>query len=339
MAAVPSQGTTDAVHLSMTAAGVDFRLCRRRAYLRRILAWPRAGVALLLVSLNTIFHCTPLFLIALVKALVRSNSVRRLCDRALVGLAESWIGVNSWLIEHGTRTRVIVEGLQELDYHGRYLIFANHQSWVDIPILQKALNRRAPFMRFFLKSQLIWVPVLGLAWWALDFPFMKRYTRSQISARPELAGVDVQATRRACERFAHTPVSIMNFVEGTRNTPAKHARQQSPYRHLLKPRAGGIAFVLAALGDSLHSIVDVTVVYPGGQPSMLDLLSDRVEQIRVHIQVRQIPAEFLGLDYHGDPECRERFQIWLNELWREKDERIMRVLASSGLRAEGTEQG
>ncbi len=305
--------------------------------MRPILAWLRAGIALLLVSLNTVLHCAPLFLIALIKALVPLSSVRTICDQALVGLAESWIGVNSWLIERCTRTRIIVEGLQDLDYHGRYLIVANHQSWVDIPILQKALNRRAPFMRFFLKSQLIWVPVLGLAWWALDFPFMKRYTRSQIAARPELAGVDVEATRRACERFAQTPVSIMNFVEGTRNTPAKHARQQSPFRHLLKPRAGGIAFVLAALGESLHSIVDVTVVYPGGRPSMMDLLCDRIAQIRVHVQVREIPTEFLGLNYHGDPESRERFQIWLNELWQAKDARIVRVLASEGTgpRAQG----
>lgn len=306
-----------------------------RAPLHLIPAWLRAGIALLLISSNTVLHCTPLFVVALVKALLPLAAVRKACDRVLVSLAESWIGINSAMIDRFTRTKVVVEGLEGVDYHGRYLVFANHQSWVDIPILQKALNRRAPFMRFFLKSQLIWVPVLGLAWWALDFPFMKRYTRNQIEARPELAGVDVEATRRACERFAQMPVSIMNFVEGTRNTPAKHARQQSPFRHLLKPRAGGIAFVLAALGDSLHSIVDVTVVYPGGRPNMLDLLCDRIPQIRVHVQVREIPTEFLGIDYHGNPELRERFQSWLNRLWEEKDERITRVIASAGLRAEG----
>lgn len=292
----------------------------------RLPIWLRAPLALLLISLNTIGHCAPLFTLALLKLLLPLAGVRRALDRGLVAIAENWIAVNSWLIDRLTRTRVIVEGLEGVNHQGRYLIFANHQSWVDIPILQKALNKRAPFKRFFLKSQLIWVPVLGLAWWALDFPFMKRYSRAQIEARPELAGVDVEATRRACARFAHSPVSIMNFVEGTRFTPAKHARQGSPFQHLLLPRAGGIAFVLAALGESLDGILDLTVVYPQGRPTMMDLLGDRIPGVLVQVRQRPIPERFRQLDYHGDPQAREDFQAWLNGLWQEKDALIGEML-------------
>jgi 1-acyl-sn-glycerol-3-phosphate acyltransferase len=202
---------------------------------------------------------------------------------------------------------------------------ANHQTWVDIPVLQAALNRRAPFLRFFLKSQLFWVPLLGLAWWALDFPFMKRYSREQLQKRPELAGRDIQVTRRACAKFMHIPVAIMNFVEGTRFTPAKHDKQASPFRHLLKPKAGGVAFVLDAMGRALHSILDVTIVYPGGRPTLFDLMSNRVGEVRVHIRERSIPAELLGGDYQNDPAFRERMQNWLNEVWSEKDRLIARL--------------
>src|SRR6185436_13395597 len=106
--------------------------------------------------------------------------------------------------------------------------------------------------------------LLGLAWWALDFPFMKRYTKQQLAKRPELAGRDIEATRRACAKFMHIPVSIMNFVEGTRFTRAKHDSQESPFQFLLKPKAGGVAFVLDAMGRALQSILDVTIVYPNG---------------------------------------------------------------------------
>src|SRR5690606_33117909 len=162
-------------------------------------------------------------------------------------ISESWIGLNTAMIQMFTDTRLEVHCPAQLRSDGHYLVLANHQSWVDIPMLQAALNRRVPLLRFFLKSQLFWVPLLGLAWWALDFPFMKRYSREQLARRPELAGRDIEATRRACERFAHIPVSSMNFVEGTRFTPAKHAAQQSPFSHLLKPKAGGVAFVLDAM--------------------------------------------------------------------------------------------
>ncbi len=210
-----------------------------------------------------------------------------------------------------------------------YLVFANHQSWVDIPILQKVFNRRIPLLRFFLKSQLFWIPLLGLAWWALDFPFMKRYTRDQVAKRPELAGRDIAATRRACDKFRSIPVAVMNFVEGTRFSNAKHGAQNSPYRFLLRPKAGGVAFVLDAMGEGLQSILDVTLVYPGGRPTFTDLMADRVGAVHVDVRKRAIPVEFAGGDYQGDAAFRERFQVWMNAIWAEKDATIERLIGSN----------
>jgi 1-acyl-sn-glycerol-3-phosphate acyltransferase len=208
-------------------------------------------------------------------------------------------------------------------------VLANHQSWVDIPVLQAALNRRIPLLRFFLKSQLFWVPFLGLAWWALDFPFMKRYSRDVLAKRPELAGRDVEATRRACAKFKDIPVSVMNFVEGTRFTRAKHARQASPYANLLKPKAGGVGFVLDAMGGALHSLLDVTLVYPHGQPTFADLFANRIPVVHVIVRERPIPSELLGGDYENDPQVRVRVQRWINEIWRDKDAAIAAVLGKS----------
>ncbi|WP_287597075.1 acyltransferase [Thermomonas sp.] len=287
----------------------------------------RLALLFLLIATSTVLHVVPLLLIALLKMVLPLPRLRAACNLLLTGLAASWIGFNNWLWNTFPRTRLTLHGDADLQIDGHYLVLANHQSWVDILVLQKVFNRRIPLLRFFLKRQLFWVPLLGLAWWALDFPFMGRYTPRQVAKNPALAGRDIEATRRACEKFRAIPVAIMNFVEGTRFTADKHAKQGSPYRHLLKPKSGGVAFVLDAMGEGLHAILDVTIAYPGGRPSLVDLLADRVPEVRVQVRQRPIPAELAGGDYQNDREFRVRFQQWMNGLWREKDDDLAAMLA------------
>ncbi len=197
------------------------------------------------------------------------------------------------------------------------MVLANHQSWVDILVLQKVFNHKAPFLKFFLKKELIYVPVIGLCWWALDFPFMQRLTAKQLAEKPELKGTDIATTRKACEKFRYKPVSVMNFLEGTRFTPHKHDKQQSPFTHLLKPKAGGISFVLNAMGEHLHKLLDVTICYPKGIPTFWDYISGKVQDIKVRVRVLPIDPNLIG-DYE-DPVFRQRFQSWVNQLWLDKD--------------------
>ena len=288
----------------------------------------RLALVFLIIAINTLLHVPPLVAMALIKALLPSERLRVASNPLLTGLAESWIGVNNWMWRTFTHTRVDLREDAALRFDGHYLVLANHQSWVDILVLQKVFNRRIPFMRFFLKRQLFWVPLLGLAWWALDFPFMGRYSKKQIAKNPELARRDIDATRRACDKFRAIPVSIMNFVEGTRFTQAKHDAQGSPYRYLLKPKSGGVAFVLDAMGEGLHAILDVTIAYPAGRPSMIDLMADRVPRVNVRVRQRPIPAELAGGSYQDDRAFRARFQQWMNGLWEQKDADLETMLAS-----------
>ncbi len=290
------------------------------------MVWFRVIPILLLIVTNTLLHALPLLAMALFKAMLPFKRARLACNPLLTGMGESWIAVNSSMIDRFTRTRFIVSGADALQRDGHYLVLANHQCLVDIVVLQKVFNRRVPFLRFFLKRQLFWVPLLGLSWWALDFPFMGRYSRKQIEKNPALGKRDMEVTRRACERFRDIPVSVMNFAEGTRLTPGKHAAQASPYRHLLKPKSGGVAFVVDAMGDSLHAILDVTIVYPDGPPSIVDLIGDRILEVRVAVRQRPIPEALIGGSYHEDRVFRARFQQWMNGLWEEKDTEITRLL-------------
>jgi 1-acyl-sn-glycerol-3-phosphate acyltransferase len=289
----------------------------------------RLPLALLALALNILLHVVFIFALTLLKLLLPVHSIRQACSRALVAVAESWIGVNNILFGVFARVRWQVQGLDGLRRDGNYLVLCNHQSWVDIPVLQKVFNRRIPFLRFFLKQELIWVPLLGLAWWALDFPFMKRYSRQTLLRHPELQGKDREATRRACEKFRHMPVSVMNFAEGTRFTPAKHDAQHSPFRHLLRPKAGGVAFVLDAMGEALHAILDVTIVYPYGPCTIVDLIAGRVREVRVHVRERPIGRDLIG-SYDEDAAFRGRVKAWMNALWSEKDAQAARMQLAPG---------
>lgn len=295
----------------------------------RFLPGPLKGiVSMLLISLNTLMICVPLFFVALLKLLLPIKSIRAFFNRILDGLATTWISINNGIHAMTKKIRWHVEGLESLKRNDWYLVLSNHQSWADILVLQKIFNRRIPFMKFFLKQQLIWVPVIGLGWWALDFPFMKRYSKSYLAKHPEMKGKDMETTRKACEKFRTMPVSIMNFVEGTRYTPVKAAKMQSPFKHLLKPKAGGAGFVLTAMGEQLHRILDVTIVYPQKAHSFWDFLCGKVTDIRVHVRSLPITSELVG-NYEDDKEYRVRFQAWLNELWLDKDQRIGQMLARS----------
>lgn len=293
----------------------------------RALPAPLIGVlAFALLSLNSLFWVPPLLLLAVVKLLLPFTAVRAQLDRALVWIAEAWISGNGVWMGLTQNTYWDVRGVEGLDTHGWYLVNCNHQTWADIFVLQHVLTHRIPLLKFFLKRQLRWVPVMGLAWWALDFPFMRRHSEEMLKKHPELRGRDQEATRRACAKFSRIPTSVMNFCEGTRFTADKHRRQQSPYRHLLKPKAGGIALALNVMSDRLRAILDVTVVYVDGAPDFWEFLCGRMREVRVRVQILPVPRVLATGDYASDAAVRERFQDWLQQIWRDKDEQMARLL-------------
>ena len=280
----------------------------------------RGVITATLLGLNTLVAFTTMIPPALVKLLVPATGVRNACTRMLNAIANRWVANNNAWIHAVNRSRWDVQGVAGLHKRGWYLVSSNHQSWVDILVLQRVLPGHVPMLKFFLKAELIWVPVIGLAWWALDFPFMKRGRGH--GARSS----DLKTTREACEKFKRIPTAVMNFVEGTRFTRAKHHAQKSPYRHLLKPKIGGLGIALATMGEQFESMLDVTIVYPHGTPTFWELLSGRLDAVLVRVQPRDIPAEVLGGDPVGDKAYRQRLTAWIEGLWAEKDALIERLL-------------
>jgi 1-acyl-sn-glycerol-3-phosphate acyltransferase len=292
-----------------------------------LLAALRGALLGFTLCLNTLTVCLLMVPAGLVKLAVKRGAVQRGCDRVLNGLASTWVGINNGWISLACPRPWDVQGVAGLKPRGWYLVSGNHQSWVDILVLQRVFHGQVPFLKFFLKQELIWVPVIGLAWWALDFPFMKR-GKGQ-GARQN----DLKTTRAACEKFKRLPTSVINFVEGTRFTPAKHAEQKSPFRHLLKPKVIGLGIALATMGELFEAMLDVTIVYPNGIPTFWDLLCGRVDGVIVRVTPRPIPAELLGRDPLSDKAYRVRLGAWVDQQWTEKDALIETLLRNAAPRA------
>jgi 1-acyl-sn-glycerol-3-phosphate acyltransferase len=297
----------------------------------RIVAAIKGSIAAVAVALSTVILFSLMIPLALVKLVLPWLPVRKVCDRWLNNLATTWIAINNgWMALVG-RTHWDVRGADNLNLQGWYLVISNHRSWVDILVLQKVFSRRVPLLKFFLKRELIYVPVIGLAWWALDFPFMHR--KGGAAGRD-----DLERTRQACEKFKRVPTSVINFLEGTRFTQDKHDAQKSPYRNLLKPKVGGVAVALATLGARFDAVLDVTIVYPDGSPTFWDLLTGRVTQVRVEVRQLPIPAELTAGDYARDAGMRARVQAWVNTLWQDKDALIDTLTAPTGSGSHGPQQ-
>jgi len=287
-----------------------------------------AGQLNAVITLIALVAITSLgFIPILFAGLLKLIPIRRwqsLCTQFADRVATLWWDFNIAYITRTQQTAWQIDGLENLNRKNWYLIIANHQSWLDILVLVRVFNRKIPTLKFFIKDQLKWVPLLGFAWWAMGCPFMKRYSKAYLEKNPHKKGKDLQATRKAVELFKHSPTAIMNFVEGTRYTEHKKQQQQSSYQHLLKPKAGGISFVISAMGQQFDSLLDVTIIYPEEQHSLWDFLCRRVKSIKVHIRQLPIPSQFTNSSLVEDDKIQLEFRNWLNDNWLEKDNLIAR---------------
>ncbi len=241
-------------------------------------------------------------------------------------IAPAWVDINGFIFKLTLPTTWDIEGKGELDPQHWYFVIANHQSWVDILVLHKVFNRKIPFLKFFLKRELLWsLPFASWVCWALDFPFVTRYRKNYLKKYPEKKGQDIETTRRSCEIFKIEPTTIASYPEGTRFSHQKQENQNSPYHHLLKPKAGGLAFSLFLMQGYIKHLINTTIIYPDGKFSLIDLIFGQIPKIIVRYEVIPVPASMVG-DYTQDKGFRTLFQQQLNQYWKEKDALIEKYL-------------
>ena len=279
----------------------------------------RGILSFLAVVLNTLFWCIFLLSVAVLKLLVPVEAWKKVCTKIIINVGECWIYCNGLWIKLLHRPELKVEGFESLDRSKWYLSVANHQSWADIFVLQDITNRQIPMLKFFMKHVLIWVPVIGLAWWALDMPFLKRYTKEEIERNPNLRGKDVKEMEKSFSRYSRYPVSIFSFAEGTRFTEEKKIAQNSKFNNLLNPKSGGIGLTLTTM-PYIKVLLDFTIHYESSRRSFWDFLCGRMSKASVRVKEVQIPEYLLGKNYEEDIEFREELKSWMENLWSDKDQ-------------------
>jgi 1-acyl-sn-glycerol-3-phosphate acyltransferase len=275
-----------------------------------------------LVILNTAIVSLIMAICAIAKLLVPVPITQRFFSQKANQTMWCWATINKFLLTLFNKVEWEVTGQESLNKNSWYLVISNHISWTDIVVLSALFKDSMPITKFFVKKQLLFVPFVGLACWALDMPFMRRYSSDYLLKNPEKRIADMKSTRKACEKFQKIPTTIVNYVEGSRVTSLKQQQTNSPYLHLLKPKAGGIAYTLAAMGEQFDSIVDVTLAYPKNREMPFkDLLMGKMKKIVVHIDIIHITEEVQG-DYFSNAIYKQQFQQWLSNIWQKKDQRL-----------------
>ena len=288
---------------------------------------------LIFLSLNTIFHGSLVSLCGIIKLLIPISKFHIVISKIAYWISGGYVLTNNFLMKVFYDPEWDIQGLGDFNINGTYLVMSNHLSLLDIPALQRIFFKQIPFLRFFIKQQLIFVPFLGQGLWALNFPSMKRYSKETLKKHPELRGKDLETTKQSCENLRGQPVSMLIYAEGTRFTPEKNRRANSPYRNLLKPRAGGINTVLRSLGDQLTSILNVTLVYPGhASPSLFDFLLGKITRIVISIEPlklgeNEVPSLAQIKSKTGSLAIRK----FLNHSWEVKDKIINKIHTESSI--------
>jgi 1-acyl-sn-glycerol-3-phosphate acyltransferase len=249
------------------------------------------------------------------------SPIKKLTQFILDKVPGLWVFLNRIPLNWVSRISLEVDLPKDLDINTFYLVTANHQSWADIPIMYDVFTNRIPMLKSFMKQQLRWIPLVGQAPLAYGFPLLYR------NSKPKFKNRDLEATRKACERFKHQPGSIMIYAEGTRFTEEKYQKQQSPYRHLLKPKAGGLALGLKYMDNKINTLIDVTIIYSRPHPTFWDYCSGKINKIIVKARAIPIPSDLRG-DYENDQNYRRHFQQFLNQIWLEKDKLISSTIES-----------
>ncbi|MDN5664959.1 MAG: acyltransferase [Psychrobacter sp.] len=279
------------------------------------------------IAANSFVGSIPLWLMGVGKIITGAP----IADKTVIKITNHWISSNNALIDNMLpRKDWRISLPDDVNTEGKYLLISNHQSWVDTSIVQYISEKRLPLTRFFTKFELIYIPIVGQAFYFLDFPMMRRHSKEAVAKNPALKGQDIEEAKRACALLKDKPFTLLNYLEGTRFTQAKHEQQKSPYTHLLKPRAGGLSLAINALGSEMDGLLDMTIVYPDGVPTYSDLWKGNIKRLGVDVRYLDIPAElFAGIKrggYENDEQVKAQMFAWIEQVWRDKDQRISAML-------------
>ena len=249
------------------------------------------------VVLNLLFWMLPILVAGFIKILLPPGPLKRACHAVTTFSYRGTVWVNSFWMVRVLGIKINVEG--ELPDHPAPVIVCNHQSWFDIPVLQHVITDQGPIIKFMIKQQLIWVPVLGWICLALNFPRLRREERKMSMEK------DFFSIRTALADVSNESGALLVFPESTRFAHDKWLAQKSPYRHLLIPRVGALRLTISGVPAGTP-VLDVTIRYDGGESDFWRCMHKATKVVTVKLETR-------------DASELENTRAWLAESWSRKD--------------------
>ena len=266
----------------------------------------KALAALVAVSLNLLFWCGPLLGVLAMRLL--APKAQPAAHRMGCGIYRRAVAFDDWWLQRVSGARWNCPELA-LDPQAACILVANHQSWADIFLLQSAIARQGPVIKFLCKRELAYIPVLGLIFVAFNFPIMRRRGRVSGSVE-ERRRQDRERVRQACAVLFEAPAAMLTFAEGTRFSETKRQRSKSPYRHLLRPRAGGFTAIVEALAERSPPVVDLTLRY------------ERSAAFWAFLGGASGPVAMAAQCFPAGEVLEVGPRQWLERRWRLKDQRL-----------------
>ena len=282
----------------------------------QVFEWIRVLIILLVFLSSTILFAVPFFVFVVIKLLMPVKVLSEVIFSVVSWIVSFWISFNARIVLFFVPTKLDVSLPAELSLKQSYLLICNHRSWLDVMALLFVLNKRTSMIRFFIKEGLVWLPVVGQAMLALDFPMVKRGGGG--------GGRNIELAERSLAKLKGLRTTIAVFPEGTRFTYAKRMEKNSPFEHLLFPKSGGFFMAAESFSGCGRKVLDATVFIQDDM-NLLNFFKGRCSQLLIEIEEYDLDREFL----RNGVIDRRLVESWLDLRWKEKDIKLKRSLRGS----------
>lgn len=283
-------------------------------------------VSFIYIISNLSFWIIPVILLAVIKLMVPVSRIKVRSYQAMIWIYGIAVKINDFLLFGIMKNKLHIQNPGALNKERNYLILSNHQSWADILILQSFLNKNTPPIRFIVKRELIFMPLIGLICWAYEYPFVRRGSLKSKKETNHKTSKDMYTIRNKIDHMSSSNLSIINFVEGTRFNILKSKKFASRYKHLLNPHAGGLFHILKNYGEKLDTVLNFTIVYGCRAPFFWKFIGGRCRHILVDLQEIQKEDLMTSLGATNEEIHFNAVSNWLKELWKEKDEKMNEMI-------------
>ena len=277
------------------------------------------------ITINLTIWILPLLLLAVIKLIVPLQPIKQAVYRLMIGFYFVAVKIDLVLFQWILNIRFEVDSLDDLQADKNYLIVSNHRSWADILVYQTILIDQTPIIKFIVKKELIFLPLVGLICWAYEYPLVHRNSIKDGSTRNNNLKTDQKILKDKLLDIGRNPTAIINFAEGSRYSQERGDRYSSPHANLLKSRTGGLFFILKTFGQQFDYLLDFTILYDCTEPIFFKFLSGKCRRVKVRVNKFPMSDLLQSLSDSSNTLSFEKVDEWLKILWSGKDKIIDRM--------------